>query len=223
MNQNYKKVPVYFLPGLAANSSIFKHIQLDTNVFEMHFLEWMIPFDDESISEYAIRFCKKINHENAILVGVSFGGIIAQEMNLVYDFKKIIIISSVKARHELPLHLQLAGKTKVYKLLPTSLFAQNIDLLSKYAFGKPIVKRLDLYKQYLSITDKRYLDWAIKQVVSWNQETSDPNLVHIHGDQDIIFPIENMKNCIIIEGGTHIMILNRYKWLNENLPKLMLS
>jgi len=223
VNQNHKKVPVYFLPGLAANSSIFKHIQLDTNVFEMHFLEWMIPFDDESISEYAIRFCKKINHENAILVGVSFGGIIAQEMNLVYDFKKIIIISSVKARHELPLHLQLAGKTKVYKLLPTSLFAQNIDLLSKYAFGKPIVKRLDLYKQYLSITDKRYLDWAIKQVVSWNQETSDPNLVHIHGDQDIIFPIENMKNCIIVEGGTHIMILNRYKWLNENLPKLMLS
>ena len=223
MNQNYKKVPVYFLPGLAANSSIFKHIQLDTNVFEMHFLEWMIPFDDESISEYAIRFCKNINHENAILVGVSFGGIVAQEMNLVYDFKKIIIISSVKARHELPIHLQLAGKTKVYKLLPTSLFAQNIDLLSKYAFGKPIVKRLDLYKQYLSITDKRYLDWAIKQVVSWNQETSDPNLVHIHGDQDIIFPIENMKNCIIVEGGTHIMILNRYKWLNENLPKLMLS
>ena len=223
MNQNHKKVPVYFLPGLAANSSIFKHIQLDTNVFEMHFLEWMIPFDDESISEYAIRFCKNINHENAILVGVSFGGIVAQEMNLVYDFKKIIIISSVKARHELPIHLQLAGKTKVYKLLPTSLFAQNIDLLSKYAFGKQIVKRLDLYKQYLSITDKRYLDWAIKQVVSWNQETSDPNLVHIHGDQDIIFPIENMKNCIIVEGGTHIMILNRYKWLNENLPKLMLS
>jgi len=223
VNQNHKKVPVYFLPGLAANSSIFKHIQLDTNIFEMHFLEWMIPFDDESISEYAIRFCKNINHENAILVGVSFGGIVAQEMNLVYDFKKIIIISSVKARHELPIHLQLAGKTKVYKLLPTSLFAQNIDLLSKYAFGKPIVKRLDLYKQYLSITDKRYLDWAIKQVVSWNQETSDPNLVHIHGDQDIIFPIENMKNCIIVEGGTHIMILNRYKWLNENLPKLMLS
>ena len=223
MNKNQNKIAVYFLPGLAANSSIFKNIQLDTDQFEMHFLEWMIPFEDESISEYAIRFCKKINHVNAILVGVSFGGIIAQEMNLVYDFKKIIIISSVKARHELPLHLQLAGKTKAYKLLPTSLFAQNIDLLSKYAFGKPIVKRLDLYKQYLSITDKRYLDWAIKQVVSWNQETSDPNLVHIHGDQDIIFPIENMKDCIVVEGGTHIMILNRYKWLNENLPKLILS
>ena len=223
MHQNETKIPIYFLPGLAANASIFKNIKLDTDRFEMYFLEWMIPFEEESISDYALRFCSKVNHPNAVLVGVSFGGIIAQEMNLVHNFRKIVIISSVKTRQELPLHLQLAGKTKVYKLMPTSFFAQNIDLLSKYAFGKPIVKRLDLYKQYLSITDKRYLDWAIKQVVSWDQEQSDSNLVHIHGDKDLIFPIENINDSIVVKGGTHIMILNKYKWLNENLPKLILS
>ena len=223
MYQNETKITVYFLPGLAANASIFKNIKLDTDRFEMYFLEWMIPFEEESISDYALRFCSKVNHPNAVLVGVSFGGIIAQEMNLVHNFRKIVIISSVKTRQELPLHLQLAGKTKVYKLMPTSFFAQNIDLLSKYAFGKPIVKRLDLYKQYLSITDKRYLDWAIKQVVSWDQEQSDSNLVHIHGDKDLIFPIENINDSIVVKGGTHIMILNKYKWLNENLPKLILS
>jgi len=85
------------------------------------------------------------------------------------------------------------------------------------------VNRLDLYKQYLSITDKRYLDWAIKQVVSWNQDKSDPNLVHIHGDRDIIFPIENIKTCVMVKGGTHIMILNKYRWLNKNLPMLILE
>ncbi|MDG1794602.1 MAG: alpha/beta hydrolase [Flavobacteriaceae bacterium] len=223
MCQKEPKIPIYFLPGLAANPSIFKNIHLDPDRFEMYFLEWMIPFEEESISEYALRFCTKVKHENAVLVGVSFGGIIAQEMNLVHNFRKIIIISSVKTRQELPLHLQLAGKTRAYKLIPTSFFAQNIDLLSKYAFGKPIVNRLDLYKQYLSITDKRYLDWAIKQVVSWNQNKSDPNLVHIHGDRDIIFPIENIKTCVIVEGGTHIMILNKYRWLNKNLPMLILE
>jgi len=217
------KIPIYFLPGLAANPSIFKNIHLDPDRFEMYFLEWMIPFEEESISEYALRFCAKVKHESAVLVGVSFGGIIAQEMNLVHNFRKIVIISSVKTRQELPLHLQLAGKTRAYKLIPTSFFAQNIDLLSKYAFGKPIVNRLDLYKQYLSITDKRYLDWAIKQVVSWNQDKSDPNLVHIHGDRDIIFPIENIKTCVMVEGGTHIMILNKYRWLNKNLPMLILE
>ena len=223
MYKNENKIPVYFLPGLAANPSIFKNIQLDFERFEMHFLEWMIPFEEESISDYALRLCSKIKHSNAVLVGVSFGGIIAQEMNLVQAFRKIIIISSVKSRQELPLHLQLAGTTKAYKFVPTSLFAQNIDLLSKYAFGKPIVKRVNLYKQYLSITDKRYLDWAIKQVVSWNQEKSDPNLIHIHGNKDIIFPIDKIENCIVVEGGTHIMILNKFKWLNENLPNLILG
>lgn len=223
MHQNENKIPVYFLPGLAANPSIFKNIKLDTDKFETHYLEWMIPYENESISEYAQRMCSKINHSNAVLVGVSFGGIVAQEMNLVHDFRKIVIISSVKTRLELPLHLQLAGKTKAYKLVPASLFAQNIDLLAKYAFGKPIVKRLDLYKQYLSITDKRYLDWAIKQVVSWKQDESDPNLIHIHGNKDIIFPIEKIENCIVVEGGTHIMILTKFKWLNKNLPNLILS
>ena len=219
--QQKMKIPVYFLPGLAANPSIFKNIKLDTDIFDMYYLEWMIPYYNESIVDYALRFCKEIKHENAVLIGVSFGGIIAQEMGLVRCFKKIIIISSVKNRDELPIHLQLAGKTKAYKLVPTSLFAQNIDLLSKFAFNKTITKRLDLYKLYLSITDKRYLDWAIEQVVLLKQVSHDPNLIHIHGDLDTIFPINNIKDCVVVKGGTHVMILNKHKWLNENLPKLI--
>ncbi len=219
--QQKMKIPVYFLPGLAANPSIFKNITLDTDIFDMYYLEWMIPYYNESIVDYALRFCKEIKHENAVLIGVSFGGIIAQEMGLVRCFKKIIIISSVKNRDELPIHLQLAGKTKAYKLVPTSLFAQNIDLLSKFAFNKTITKRLDLYKLYLSITDKRYLDWAIEQVVLWKQVSHDPNLIHIHGDLDTIFPINNIKDCVVVKGGTHVMILNKHKWLNENLPKFI--
>ena len=221
MSQQKTKIPVYFLLGLAANQSIFKNIKLDTDIFDMYYLEWMIPYYNESIVDYALRFCKEIKHENAVLIGVSFGGIIAQEMSLVRRFKKIIIISSVKNRDELPMHLQLAGKTKAYKLVPTSLFAQNIDLLSKFVFNKTITKRLDLYKLYLSITDKRYLDWAIEQVVLWRQTAHDPNLIHIHGDLDTIFPINNIKDCIVVKGGTHVMILNKYKWLNQNLPDLI--
>ena len=212
------KTPIYFLPGLAANPTIFKNIQLDPFFFEIFYLEWIIPYYNESIVDYALRFCGNVKHENAVLIGVSFGGIIAQEMSLVREFKKIIIISSVKNRNELPLHLQLAGKTKAYKLVPTSLFAQNIDLLSKFAFNKIIEKRLDLYKMYLSVTDKRYLDWAVEQVVLWRQTSYNPNLVHIHGDSDSVFPIDNIKDCIVIKGGTHAMILNKHKWLNKNLP-----
>ena len=84
-------------------------------------------------------------------------------------------------------------------------------------------KRMELYKKYLSVSDKQYLNWAIKNMVCWNQERPLPNVIHIHGDNDAVFPIKNINDCNVIKGGTHIMIINKYKWFNENLPKLILS
>ena len=71
--------------------------------------------------------------------------------------------------------------------------------------------------------DKTYLDWAIEQIICWERVDVDPKVIHIHGDADSVFPISNIKNCIIINRGTHIMIVNRYKWFNENLQKIILQ
>lgn len=97
----------------------------------------------------------------------------------------------------------------------------NVDLLAKFAFGETIKKRVKLYKKYLSVNDKTYLDWAIKQVVCWDQDEANSNAIYIHGDNDFVFPHSSDGNCIVIKGGTHIMIINKYKWFNENLPKLI--
>jgi hypothetical protein len=32
------------------------------------------------------------------------------------------------------------------------------------------------------------------------------------------FSDEVRYGCIVVKGGTHIMILNKYRWLNANLP-----
>lgn len=71
--------------------------------------------------------------------------------------------------------------------------------------------------------EKVYLDWAIEQMIMWERTEVDAKVVHIHGDMDEVFPIKNIKNCIAIKGGTHIMILSKFKWLNENLPKIILE
>ena len=85
------------------------------------------------------------------------------------EVRKIIIISSVKAKTELPKRLIFAKYTKVHKLLPTGL-VNNVELLAKYAFGETVTKRLELYEEYLSIRDKYYLDWSIDQIVHWRQQ-----------------------------------------------------
>jgi hypothetical protein len=50
-----------------------------------------------------------------------------------------------------------------------------------------------------------------------------PNIIHIHGDNDKVFPYHHIKGCITVKGGTHIMIINKYKWFNKQLPQIILT
>ena len=86
---------VYFVPGLAANISIFENIKLSEEFYSVHFLEWMIPDAQETLQDYAKRLCEKIKHDNITLIGVSFGGVVVQEMAKHINVKRLIIISSV--------------------------------------------------------------------------------------------------------------------------------
>lgn len=216
------KIHVYCMPGLAASSTIFERIQMPVDAFEMHLLEWKIPLKSETLVSYAQRMAADIKFDQSVLIGVSFGGVLVQEMAAFLKLRKLIIISSVKTNHEIPLQMKIAKNTKVYKLIPTSLL-QNIEILNKFSFGAVIKQRLKLYEKYLSVRDKTYLEWAIEQMLLWNRENADPEVIHIHGDADEVFPLKYIQNCISIKGGTHIMILTKYRWFNENLPEIILN
>lgn len=216
------KTHVYFMPGMAANPSIFKHIKLPEDQFEQHLLEWFVPEKDMSLSDYALKMTASIKHENPILLGVSFGGMLVQEMASHIAIKKVIVVSSVTDESQLPKRMLFAKYTKIHKLLPTGL-VNNVELLAKYAFGETVPKRLELYEEYLSIKDKYYLDWSIDQIVNWKQSYCPECMVHIHGEKDNVFPIGNIKNCIPVKNGTHTMIIHRAKWFNENLPAIILE
>lgn len=216
------KIPVYFMPGLAANSSIFERIVLDEAVFETVLLEWEMPLEKETLQDYAKRMVSKVTHPSPVLIGVSFGGILVQEMAKFVEARKVIIISSVKSNLEFPTSFKVAKTTKAYKLIPMSLLA-NVESLLKFSFGSKINQRISLYKKFLSVRDIRYLDWAVEQIMLWDRIVMDKSVFHIHGDADDVFPIKNIQNCIVVKGGTHIMIWSKFKWFNEKLPKIILE
>ena len=138
-------IHVYLMPGMAANPIIFEHIKLPEENFEMHWLSWKTPTKNETLKSYSKRMIEDIKHNDIVLLGVSFGGVLVQEMSKLIKVRKLIVVSSVKSHHELPKRLKLLKHTKAYKILPTQLVS-NIDLLAKYAFGETIKKRIDLYK-----------------------------------------------------------------------------
>lgn len=215
-----KTIHVYLMPGMAANPTIFEYIKLPEPRFKIHWLKWFMPLLKEPIEDYALRMTQKIKHENPVLIGVSLGGILVQEMSKHIKLRQLVIVSSIKANTELPRKMRIARMTKIYKLLPTGLVS-NIEFFEKYAFGETVIKRLKLYKKYLSVNDKRYLDWGIEEIINWKQESPIEGIIHIHGEKDNVFPIKNISKCISIKGGTHVMIINKFKWFNENLPQLL--
>lgn len=216
---NSEKTHLYFVPGLAAGSEIFKNIHLPPS-FEVHILEWLIPERNESLQDYAKRMAFRVKEEKAVLIGVSFGGVVVQEMERFLNVKKVIIISSVKSRKELPRRMKIASLTKAYKLIPTGLVL-SADDLTKFSVGPKSKKRLALYQEYLHVRDKNYLDWALEKMITWSRKEKDAKIFHIHGDQDMVFPIKYIEDCEVVKGGTHIMILNKAREISNKIVEII--
>lgn len=214
------KTHVYFVPGLAAGSEIFKNISLSGANYETHIIEWILPQKNESLQTYVQRMCSFVREKNAVLIGVSFGGVVAQEMSKYLQLKKLIIISSVKTKFELPARLKFARKTKVYKILPTSIVGSAKDL-TRFAIGPKSKKRLALYNEYLHVKDPIYLDWAIEQMICWDRIEPVPGVIHIHGTKDAVFPIKNIQGSFEIDGGTHVMILTKGSLLTNKIFEII--
>ncbi|MBT0608144.1 alpha/beta hydrolase [Aequorivita echinoideorum] len=215
-----EKTHVYFVPGLAAGKEIFRNIKLPEQDYEIHILEWLIPKKNEKLQEYAKRMAKRVENDNSVLVGVSFGGVMVQEMSEFLELKKLIIISSVKSRNELPKRMKWASNTKMYKLIPTRLVLGAKDL-TKFAIGPRTRKRLAIYQEYLHVRDKDYLDWAIANMVNWPRKNPISEVYHLHGDKDPVFPIKNISKSKVIHDGTHIMIITRGKEISQKLVDII--
>lgn len=212
---------MYFMPGLAAGPKIFENLTLDEEKYTFHYLKWIEPLSlEESIGNYAKRLSKEITAKDPVLIGVSFGGILVQELAKFVQPRKVIIVSSVKSHTEFPKRFKFASVTKIYKLFPTVVI-ENFEEYTRYFVGKPLQKKADLYKKYLSVRGKTYLKWSIYNVLKWEQKEPLENIVHIHGTKDTIFPIKSIKNSIEIEGGTHAIILTKAKKITQIINEVL--
>ena len=210
---------IYLMPGMAASPKIFELINLPSNI-KVEYLSWINPFKNESLFDYAIRMSKMIKSKNPILLGVSLGGVLVQEISRIIKCEKVIIVSSVKTRNELPVHMKMAKHTKIHKFFPLK-WIESIEDLVLFVFGDMLKIRINLYKKYLSFRDPEYLAWAINALVNWKCENSIESIIHIHGAKDNIFPIKFLKEPLIQIKGSHAIILTQADWFNENLPKLI--
>lgn len=210
------KVKVYFLSGLGADSRTFKYLNLPSNL-ELIFIEWLTPNKDERIQEYAKRIAEKIDSSKPfILVGLSFGGMLATEVLEFVKPKKTILISSVARKQELPSYYKLAGIFKLNKLLPSNA-TNRPNILTHWMFGLSDPKDKLLLNEILTSTNTHFSKWAVNELLNWNRTIAPQGLIRIHGDNDRVLPIINFKPNYIVRNGGHFMIANKANEISKIL------
>jgi hypothetical protein len=63
-----------------------------------------------------------------------------------------------------------------------------------------------------------HLQWLNHDhILRWKNDWYPEGTVHIHGEMDKMFPVRNISTSHVIGSGTHMMIYNRSKEINEFL------
>ncbi len=203
------------MSGLGADERMFQFLDLPN--YTLKHIRWIEPINfQESIETYAIRLLEQIEGENPVIVGLSFGGMVAMEIAKQIPVRKIILIASAKTQSEIPFYYKILGKMQINKILPVNLL-KKVNVITYWFFGVTEEKEKKLLKSVIENTSSSFLRWAIDKILNWKNTTLHPNLKHIHGTWDKILPLRFIKADTIVQKGGHLMTLNKSKEISKEI------
>jgi len=213
---------IYAISGLGANELVFDKLEFPVN-YNLIFIPWLLPLEDEVIENYASRMAQCIDDsEDFVLLGLSFGGIIAQEVAKIKQPRKLLLFSTVKSDMEKPLWIRLNKYLKLYKCFPYSWLNEStiVDSFSRFMqFINP--KRPNLSELY-SMRNSIYTRWAFEQIAHWDRKGSlECETHHFHGRYDIVFPIWNISGPIKSYSAGHLAIYIRAEEVSTDLKQIL--
>ncbi len=211
---------VYFISGLGATKRSFHF--LDLSFCNPVFVEWVAPQKKESLVSYASRLRETIPEKDPVIVGLSFGGMLAAEIARANPDVKAILISSNKTSAEFPSYLRIGKYIPAYKLLPTALVRQSNYLL-QWFFGAKGKEQQAVQQLVLKETDMKFTRAAIEMILRWksNENAACDNITLIHGTADRLLPFKKVKADYTIKGGTHLMVMDNGAEISEILKTII--
>jgi len=215
-------VNVYLLPGLGADGRLFSKLELRGHV--KHALDWPQMPEGSTLRDYAEVLARRVDATKPhALIGVSMGGMVAQEMASITKRERTIIISSWKGPHEMPMHLRLLRGTHAEKLL-TPAFMKRVMPVVRYQMGLETPEDIALFDAFTAAMPLAQLRIQIAAVMGWEGPAQPvKGLVHIHGDNDRLMPIGPIKGAEVIRGGGHFMVHNHASEVGSAVQRALSS
>ncbi len=198
---------MYLLSGLGADERLFRFLQLrHPNPIV---IRWIKPFPNESLPAYSRRILAQItvDSEPPVLVGLSFGGMVAQEIAKLLPVKKVILLSSLADTSDLYWYYRLGGTLQLQKWLPFGL-AKGWTGPGAWLFGAKTKEEKKIFEAIIRDTDIGFLRWALSAILRWRHKALPNEVVIIHGDKDKILPVPQYPEVYLFKGGEHLIVMS---------------
>jgi hypothetical protein len=207
----------YLIPGLGADERVFRRLRLAGTV---HILQWLAPQSPtEPLAHYAARLAEAVPlHAPCWLVGVSFGGLLAQEIGRWRPLARVVLISSLGQPADLPPLLRVARATKLHRLVPFGLL-KWLPRLAQWFFGARGGTEYRLLRQILHDTDPAFARWATAQLLAWRGPGL-PGIVRLHGTRDRLLPAGAAHIDYRVPGAGHFLIVSHAVQVSQMLNEL---
>lgn len=197
---------IYCISGLGADERAFARLTIEG--YTLHVIHWLQPKPKETLIQYSARMALSIKEKDPILMGLSFGGMVSIEIAKLLPVEMIILISSVKTSQELPAWMKTIAKLKLNKIVPVGSSRLTAPLQNHF-LGISTGEEKKMVTESRKKVSQQYVEWAVNQAINWKNDWNHPQLYHIHGDNDKMFPIKKIKASYTLKNAGHFMIHNR--------------
>ncbi len=211
---------LFLISGLGADKRAFANLHLNRE-WERINVEWITPLAGESVARYAARLAERYGMDNqSVIIGLSFGGLIAVEITKIVHPALTIIISSAATVKELPFLYRLAGALKLAKLIPAKVLNRPNRLFHRF-FGLKKERETKLFDEIVAGSDPFFVKWALLQITTWKNTERPEQVVKIHGTKDRLLPIHKKSTDYVVHGGTHFLTWENAARVSEIINRLL--
>jgi hypothetical protein len=200
-------LPVYCLSGLGADQRVFEHLVLPGCTLIP--VPWLDALPHESIGHYAERMAAGIPGGRCVVMGLSFGGIMAVEIGKLLPGARLWLISTVKIRSELPFYMRFGKYLPLHKPFLYLNPHHWMGAIENYNLSVENEEERRMVADYRNSVSNRYLRWALNAIVNWENVEPPFNAFQVHGGSDRIFPARRVHADVVVPGAGHFLVHNR--------------
>lgn len=200
------------LPGMTPGRRIFDKLAPHLGLCEI--IDWVAPGRAKSISEYAQKLATETGIDSECdIVGVSFGGMVAQEIANLVRSRLCFAVSSVSSSNE------LRPAQKILARLPEGVHSSALGFVGGIANAWPLKGSSTgtvRARKFAGVGGDWYR-WATSAALRWTPDFSGSHfrVIRVHGDRDRTFPNGHRHADHVITGAGHVLVITHSRALAE--------